>query len=281
MSKHWDSFLSYCTLLITEQKQTVKAAPNTLSQQQKQQIWGQQEKMSAHQNSTSSWGEGPSQLKGKSHHKTINPQELGHLHPGSAEMNSKAQVVIDDSFKPLQNRIWMPKKKHPKPWQIDSHELNQRHFVAPVSPVVQRSWPAESQTAAKIAAQSYLGAALHMWGCPGSQNDTASCPFHLIPPVTHQILNLKIQVLRDQKFDLLTQWASLFATAITRIGGDGKPGSHGLSHWATPLSNLFFPRNMMAPPMHGPTTGLWRKVKLMCMMVKYTADKEYSFSCII
>lgn len=77
---------SIATSLTAEQQQTVKTATSALSQQQKQQIQLRQEKITAHQGSTLSWGEGLSQAKGKA----IDPQEWGNVQLNTEEMSVEA-----------------------------------------------------------------------------------------------------------------------------------------------------------------------------------------------
>lgn len=122
-----------------EQKQTIHAATNTLTTKERQRILRHHEKMVAHRDSSlSSRGEGPSRLKGKA----IDPREWGNTNISQESLDLGAQTAALESLKQPMN----PPMRHGSLNRWDKHR-----------PAVR---PAESQPAAQITPNSYLGTAL-------------------------------------------------------------------------------------------------------------------------
>ena len=154
------------TLLTTEQRNTIKAAANALSPQQKQQIQQQNLKLTTWQDSMSSTGEGQTQTKGK----TIDPWEWGNIQFNEEEMDVAAQAAAFKSFKPTANKFPSMKEKmlHQRTkfreWNKNVPSSVRQNTMTPVPLVAQTVQPAESWPAAQLAPQSYLGAALQKAG---------------------------------------------------------------------------------------------------------------------
>ena len=160
------SIRSEPTLLTKEQKHTVKVAANMLSQQQRQQIQQWNNKLTIRWDSTSSWGEGPAQSKGKA----VDPREWGNANLSKADMDIAAQAAALNSFKPVVKTIDTAKKNTPcqaqniKAHRLDTHHHFKQYNLAPVPAAPHAVWPAKSWPAAQLAPRSYLGAALQKAG---------------------------------------------------------------------------------------------------------------------
>ena len=154
------------TLLTTEQRNTVKAAAEALSPQQKQQIQQWNLKLTTWQDFTSLTGEGQAQNKGK----TIDSQEWGNIQFNIEEIDVAAQAAAFESFKPTVNKSHSMKEKtlhqwtKVREWNKNIPSLVRQNTAIPVPLVAQTVWPADSWPAAQLVPQSNLGVALQKAG---------------------------------------------------------------------------------------------------------------------
>ena len=223
--------------LTTEQQQAVQTAAKALSQQQKLHIQHRHEKVATHWGSASSWGEGPSHMKGKA----IDPQEWGSLHLNPKEVNMEAQAAALESFK-------LAKEGHvdsTKKWYQYNRVSPKPGNRQPVNSAPSKIWrlqPAESQ----LAHVATLGLPCKTYLSLEDQDESLNHQIHPAPPTQVQQMTLQDLILKNLKVDQQIQTnGPLLITSIS-IEGEDTPRSRDFNLWATLLSNWYLLKNMMA-----------------------------------